>query len=146
MPSSSNVEANKELVQTELREVLEHRNFAFVDDIYDETVEIRTQRVGEGPLVSRADIKDHYAEWTHAFPDLTVEVNEAVAEGDVVVTHVTLKGTHEGNFRGIDSTGAVITVDGFHLREIQDGKIVATSSMVGMATLLEQLGFSTPSD
>ena len=139
-------EANKELVRTEMEKLLEQRDFEFVDDIYAETVEIRTRRAGGRPVVSREDLKSLYAEWTDAFPDLTVEIHAELADGDLVVQQVTLRGTHEGTFRGVEPTGAVIDIDGFHLREIRDGTIVATSSVAEMATLMTQLGLDLPFD
>lgn len=143
--STSSVESNRELVRRELFEVIEEHNVDVVDELYADDVVVRTKRTGsDEPVVGKADIKALYTEWLQAFPDLSVDVNEEVAEGDVVVQYVTLHGTHEGRFRDVEPTGRDIEIDGFQLREVRDGKIVASTSMVGMGALMKQLGLEVP--
>src|SRR5262245_36618977 len=36
-----------------------------------------------------------------AFPDLTVTIEDLVAEGDLVAVRATWRGTHQGSFRGV---------------------------------------------
>ena len=105
---------------------------------------LRTRTGDDQPVVSREDIKALYQEWKTAFPDLDVEVEHEALEGDTVMQYVTMRGTHEGPFRGIDPTGNEIAVPGFHMRRVRDGKIVETASVAGMATLLGQLGVDLP--
>ncbi|MFD1598901.1 ester cyclase [Halobellus rarus] len=95
-------------------------------------------------MVSRDDIKALYGEWKTAFPDLRVEVEHGVVEGDTVMQYITMRGTHEGPFRGIEPTGNEIAVPGVHMRRVRDGEIVETASVAGMATLLGQIGVELP--
>ncbi|KTG10355.1 hypothetical protein AUR64_12355 [Haloprofundus marisrubri] len=142
---TSSIEANKELVRRESAEILEKDNFDFLDEVYADDITVRMVRAGsEDPVVGRENIKTVYEEWKTAFPDLTAEINAEAAEGDVVMHHLTLRGTHEGPFRGVDPTGNEIQVNGFHLRRIHDGKIVETASMVEMSELLRQIGVDLP--
>lgn len=39
-----------------------------------------------------------------AFPDLTLKIDEQIAEGDIVVTRMSVTGTHEGEFLGLPPT------------------------------------------
>ena len=46
-----------------------------------------------------------YEEYYAAFPDLSQEIVELVAEGDAVAVFLLTKGTHKGEFRGVRPTG-----------------------------------------
>ena len=49
--------------------------------------------------------KDTFTEAREAFPDLSIAVEDVMAEGDRVVARVTMRGTHRGEFQGIEPTG-----------------------------------------
>ena len=61
---------------------------------------------------------------TAAFPDNRHKVEELIAEGDRVVAHVTLTGTHEGELMGIPPTGRKIEVNEIHIYRMRGGKAV----------------------
>ncbi|MFC5972380.1 ester cyclase [Halomarina salina] len=138
---------SKELVRYEITELFERGNVGVVDDLYAEDVVVGIRRTGsDEPVASREDIEDIYREWNTAFPDLNVDINSEVVEDDTVTAHVTLYGTHDGTFRGIEPTGNRISVDGFHQRRVRDGEIVEAVSMVEMGELLRQLDVELPLD
>jgi steroid delta-isomerase-like uncharacterized protein len=139
------VEAARDLIARENKSLAKAGSFDYVDELYAEDVIVNMTRTGDDqPVVSREDIKALYRKWKTAFPDLDVEVEHEVVEGDTVMQYVTMRGAHEGPFRGIDPTGNEIAVPGFHMRRVRDGKIVETASVAGMATLLGQLGVDLP--
>ncbi|MFC6723874.1 ester cyclase [Halobium palmae] len=143
--STVDAEAARDLIARENQALNEGASFDYVDELYAEDVIVNMTRTGDDqPVVSREDIKALYREWKSAFPDLRVEVEHEAVEGDTVMQYVTMRGTHEGPFRGIASTGNEIAVPGFHMRRVQDGQIVETASVAGMATLLGQLGLKLP--
>jgi steroid delta-isomerase-like uncharacterized protein len=143
--SAPDVEATRALMARENKALNEAGSFDYVDELYADDVIVNMTRTGDDtPVVSRADIKALYREWKTAFPDLQVEVEHETVEGDTAMQYVTMRGTHEGPFRGIDPTGNEIAVPGFHMRRVQNGKIVETASVAGMATLLGQLGVELP--
>lgn len=55
-----------------------------------------------------------------------------------------MRGTHEGTFRGIESTGREIDVRGSSYRRAADGRYVAATDQVSMMTMLAQLGVDLP--
>ncbi|MWG36771.1 ester cyclase [Halomarina oriensis] len=145
MATTSQTEANRALLQREREELTLAKNVDAVDDLYADHVTVRMTRSGtDETVVDREDLKALYREWFGAFPDLTEEVHARVAEGDEVMEYLTIRGTHEGPFRGIEPTGAEIEADGYHYRRIEDGRIVETASMVGMTTVYQQLGVDLP--
>ena len=59
-----------------------------------------------------------------AFPDLQAVIKQQVVEGDSVVTHVELTGTHSGRFLGAEPTGQQGTWSVVYLDRFEDGKAV----------------------
>ena len=53
-----------------------------------------------------------------AFPDLTVEIHDQIAEGDRVTTRKTICGTHKGAVMGVAPTGRAVTIDVIDVPEL----------------------------
>ncbi len=94
------------------------------------------------PELSRGpeDIKEIVRSYHSAFPDINFAVEKQVAEGDMVVTRWTARGTHLGEFMGIAPTGKRIEMRGIAILRIRDGKIIENWGMPDMFGLLQQLG------
>jgi steroid delta-isomerase-like uncharacterized protein len=74
-------------------------------------------------------------------PDLKFEVRgEPVVSKDAVAWEWTFTGTHTGTWGFIAPTNQKITLKGFSLMRLRDGKIVQLSSYYDTATLNRQLG------
>ncbi len=83
------------------------------------------------------------------FPDLHLEINLTVAEGDYVVANWTITGTHSGMFRtpsrvAIPPSGRPAAMVGSHIFEIKNGRIVRDWFYTDMVSLLSQLGLMPP--
>ena len=57
-----------------------------------------------------------------AFPDLSVEIHEQIAEGDKVTTRKTIRGTHRGDLFGVAPTGKSVAIDVIDIVRIADGR------------------------
>lgn len=57
-------------------------------------------------------------------PDLRVQIDDMIAQGDRVVARWTARATHQGTFLQIPSTGKQVTISGIDIMRIADGKIV----------------------
>ena len=68
------------------------------------------------------DIKHIVRTYRSAIPDLTYTVEEQVAEGDMVVTRWTARGTHQGEFMGIAPSGNRIEVSGMSMDRISGAR------------------------
>lgn len=79
-----------------------------------------------------------------AFPDLAVTTEDLIAEDDRVLTRYTLEGTHEGEFMGIEPTGAEVEVEGMSIGRIEDGKVVEGWTNMDVLGMLVQLGVVEP--
>jgi len=129
------------------------RNKAIVRQFVDEVI----NRGNIGSLktfvaadhVSHEPIGDHYgpegiriglAGYRAAFPDLTVTIDDLVAEGDRVVRRFTAQGTHAGHFMGIVPTGRIVTVTGIWIDRLEGGKLVESWFSFDALGLLMQIG------
>jgi predicted ester cyclase len=59
-----------------------------------------------------------------AFPDLSVEIHDQVAEGDKVTTRKTIRGTHRGELFGIPPTGKQIQIEVIDIVRLANGRYV----------------------
>jgi predicted ester cyclase len=75
-----------------------------------------------------------------AFPDLTVIIQDQVAEGDKVVSLLIAKGTHRGEFMGIKPTGRIVSVMGITIDRVADGMLFESWACWDLWNLLQQLG------
>lgn len=75
-----------------------------------------------------------------AFPDLKVHVDEMVAEQGMVVSWLTARGTHRGEFAGLPATGKSAEWTVIHFNRVRDGAIVEDRVHVDQLSLLRQLG------
>ena len=74
------------------------------------------------------------------FPDGHTTVEEIIAEGDRVATRWTFTGTHTGEWHGIPLTGKQVTLEGFDMYRISDGKIQEIWWSYNSLGVLQQLG------
>lgn len=97
-----------------------------------------------GPHRGPAELKQTLATFRAGFPDLTSEILDSCADGDVAAVHWVSRGTHEGEFVGIDPTGTEIEFEGMELVRFEDGKIVESHVVWDALGLFGQLGVVDP--
>jgi steroid delta-isomerase-like uncharacterized protein len=78
--------------------------------------------------------------YREAFPDLTMTVNQVIADGDYVACRWTAKGTHKGELFGIAPTGKEATVTGISIDRWADGKTAESWVNWDTLGLLQQIG------
>jgi predicted ester cyclase len=80
--------------------------------------------------------KAHIRGVRHTYPDLRLIVEQQIAEGEWVVSRVTMRGTHRGEWWGIRPTGKRIEVTAVNIDRVVDGRIAEHG---GAANLLGPL-------
>lgn len=75
-----------------------------------------------------------------AFPDFKYTIEDVLAEGDKVFGRLTMHGTHQGAFLGIQPTGAQVEMKVMTLIRLQDGKVMEHWGRPDMISLLRQIG------
>ena len=75
-----------------------------------------------------------------AFPDIEIDDEDNIAQGDRVGMRWTMRGTHDGDFWGMPGTGKRVEVTGMDIFRIADGRILDAWIETDYMTLLRQIG------
>ena len=75
-----------------------------------------------------------------AFPDARYDVEQLFAEGDRVGSLVTIRATHQGEFRGLAATGRSVTWANMNIHRVAGGRIAEQWCQYDVLDLLQQLG------
>jgi serine phosphatase RsbU (regulator of sigma subunit) len=121
--SVSTEEENKATFRRYIEEVWNRTNLEVVDEIFDRYLSHQP----DGPTLQRGpeDVKRFVSEFRQAFPDFRISIDDQIAEGDKVMVHATILGTHQSEFRGMAPTGKHIEERGFSVfRFSEEGKVV----------------------
>src|ERR687890_2497278 len=87
--------------------------------------------------------KQFVSTFFEAFPDITITVEDVIAEGDKVVSRYTIRGTHQGETEEFGPpTGRQIEGGGITISRIEGGKIVEDWDSYDNLTTLQQLGLA----
>ncbi len=130
-------EANKSIVRRGLEEPW--TNIGVIDELVADTYVAYDPAVPEpirGPQGARENAEMYLA----AFPDGRITVDDQLAEGDMVATRWTGRGTHQGELMGIAPTGKQTTVSGTTISRVEAGKIVEEWTNWDTLGLMVQLG------
>ncbi len=90
----------------------------------------------------REGVKQFFADWRRAFPDLHYTIVDTISEGDQVVARSYWEGTNKGEFMGLAPTGKRVRVDQIDISRFSDGKIVEHWGSTDVMGLMQQLGLS----
>ncbi|MEV5388004.1 ester cyclase [Streptomyces sp. NPDC052721] len=75
-----------------------------------------------------------------AFPDLRVEIEDEIAEGDKVVFRNTVTGTHHGEYRGLPATGKPVRYNEIFILRFADDRVAEIWGVVDVLAQMRQLG------
>jgi steroid delta-isomerase-like uncharacterized protein len=135
----STTEANKATVQHLYEQVFNQGNLSVADEVIAPDFINHNAPPGSsnrGPESMRQLI----TMLSTAFPDMHYTVEELVAEGDTVVSRVTVSGTHRGPFQGMPPTGRSFRQDQMHFIRFRDGKVVEHRAVRDDLGVMRQLG------
>jgi steroid delta-isomerase-like uncharacterized protein len=133
----STAEENKAIFRRYAEEVGNQHNFEIEDQIFERYIAHQP----DGSTLQRGpqDVKRFQGEFFSAFPDFHINIEEQIAEGDKVVSRYTMRGTHQGDFRGMAPTGKEIEIKGVTIfRFSPEGKVVETWDSYDQLSLMRQ--------
>ena len=132
-------EENKAVVRRVIEEMFNKGNLDAADEL------IAPDFVQHDPAMPEEvhgpeGFKNFAAAYRAAFPDLHMNIEEQIAEGDLVATRWTVTGTHDGEIMGINPTGSRVAQPGMDISRVSEGKVAETWEGYNPMVLMEQIG------
>ena len=132
-------EDNKAVVRRVIEEMFNQGNLDTADEL------IAPDYVDHDPAMPEEvrgpeGFKEFAAAYRAAFPDLHMEIEAQIAEGDLVATRWTATGTHEGDLMGIAPTGRRVRQPGMDINRFSDGKVAETWEGYNPMVMMQQIG------
>lgn len=94
----------------------------------------------EGDIRGIDAVMEHLWTFVEAFPNLDIEIEEIISEGDQVAARHTSTGTHEGELMGIEPTGSPVEVSALMMFRFEDGKVAEIWFHDDRVSMLRQIG------
>jgi steroid delta-isomerase-like uncharacterized protein len=135
-------QSNKSMVRRFYAEIINRGDFTLSSSI------VRDDFFDNSPVPGQVEgvegLRHRVSLLRSAFPDLSVEPQEIVAEGERVVALWRMAGTQMGEFFGIKATGKRVLLDGCDIFRMLELKIRERWQLIDSQSLLEQLGLLSP--
>lgn len=122
-------------------EVWNSGNEAAIDDLCAEDVIGHGLTDPEGNEVRSIEgFKAFYRTFISAFPDIQIEVLEAISDGETTVSRCHVRAHHTGEGFLLEPTGAPVDFTGICWVKLRDGKIAESWNSFDFLTLVQQIG------
>ena len=113
---------------------------AVIDELADPELEVYYSHfpdVIEGPDAFKEMLQRMFV----SFPDIRIEADEVLAEGDRVMVRWTYTATHQaGEIFGVAPSGKAIRVSGITIYGIEDGRVQSEEGVADSLSMMLQLG------
>jgi predicted ester cyclase len=127
--NSSQEKRNKILIESFIEEIFNKHNLSLIENYL-------TSQAGKG----NEEFKQFLSRLFKAFPDWHANIDQIVAEHNLVVIFLNGIGTHQGEFQGKPPTYKPVNIRSADLYRIENGIIVQHMDVVDQLNLLQQTG------
>lgn len=110
----------------------------FVDEFYSLAYVDHTPSSVRGLAPGREGLRQAFAVFRRAFPDVRHVLEDMIADGDRVAVRLRAEGTHRGELFGIPPSGQAVSQEAIVIYRLAEGKIVERWSM-SSSDLLEEV-------
>lgn len=131
------IEENKAILRRLGEELINQAKLETADEFYSSDSIDHTPAPGQ--VAGPEGVKRDFARIRAAFPDWRQEIEDVIAEGDMVVVRWRSSGTHSGDFMGLPATGIHASWTGVGIFRLAGGKIVERWSNWDALGLMQQL-------
>jgi serine phosphatase RsbU (regulator of sigma subunit) len=133
----STEEKNKAIFRRYIEEVTNQGHLELADEIFDSYLAHQP----DGSVLERGpeDVKRFTGEFRKALSDIHASIEDQIAEGDKVMTRWRIRGSLQGEFRGIAPTGKELELNGIGIfRFSPEGKVVESWDSYDQLNLMQQ--------
>lgn len=141
MAVATTPEESKRIVHRFVEEVVNESNYDRIDELVAEDLIDHTPF---GETRGRDALRETTNQLRTAFPDFSVTPHDVVADGDTVAVRMTQRGTHEGEFMGVEPTGRTFDIEAMAFVRLEDGRIAERRVQPDVMGLMQQLGVMEP--
>ena len=139
MSAKPTTAANEGLVSRFYEEVMNGKRFDVLEETHASDY-VQHNLPGDRELSGRHAYEAFLRGFVDSFPDLTVTLEDVVAQDELVAVRATYGATHDGEFLGVPPSGTEVTFRGTVFFRVEDGEIVEGWPQTDMWDLLLQLG------
>ena len=134
-------EENKQLVRRWFEEVWNKGRADAIDEMLDEYgIAHGLSDDPSNPIKGPKEFRPFHTVFREAFPNMMIVIEDMVAEGDKVAARCSVRGKHEGDFRGLAATQSPVEFTGMTIVRIANGKIVEAWNNFDFTSLHQQIG------
>jgi len=138
MSPTMNTDQNKITYRRFIQEVFNEGRLESVDELLSPAYQFHD--APPGTPEGREGVKQVVSTFRTAFPDLQINIDDQIAEGDRVASRMTMRGTHKGVIFGISGTGKTVTMTGLTWVRIVGGRLAESWVRNDIVGLMNQLG------
>jgi predicted ester cyclase len=131
-------EANKALVRRYMDQVWNAGNLSVLDEL--DSPNLKRYMSAAAAPIDAAGQRQRLVGLRTVFPDISITIDDLIAEGDRVTVRMTARGTQKVAFMGIPPTGKPVTVTAIDIIRIENGKFVEHWGGPDTMDLVQQLG------
>jgi len=141
------IEENKDVVRGLVAECINPYRPDMLERFVGEDIRVHPGTPGSGPDTEGiALLGEAVDRFRGTFPDLHIEFDQLVGEGDLVAARWTATGTHSGPLAGVPATGAAVRWSGTDVYRLSEGRIVEWWRNDDFVWLLHQVGRDLDTD
>jgi steroid delta-isomerase-like uncharacterized protein len=133
---------NKAALQRFYDEVVNAGRLELIDELLTEDF-VEHEEFPDIPP-TREGVRQFFGLMRGAFPDLRMEAEHVLAEGDLVAAHIHITGTHQGEFMGVPASGRRIDLRAIDLLRFRDGRASEHWGVTDVMLLMTQIGAIPP--
>jgi len=121
-------------------EVWNQRREATIDELFAPDGIAHGLSDGQKKLPGPVAFRGFWKRFLNAFPDLRIEIDDVITQGDKTALRFHFTGTHRGADLGLTPTGKQVNVTGMSIIRWRDGQIVDGWNEFDVMSLMQQLG------
>jgi predicted ester cyclase len=132
-------EANKFLLRRWFEQVWNQKSEAAIDEMFSKLGKSHGFPEPDSVLIGPEGFKAVHRTFCGAFPDLHIDLEDIITEGDRVAVRWKVSMTHLGDHFGFPATGKKETLDGSSFLIVKDNQVMEGWNQMDLGALMQRL-------